>query len=119
MVMNPVTSHAAISSAGELTSRAISAETMKMPEPIIEPITSVVALVRPSPFTNSLSPLVRETVFVSVLNRPLGVGKLSSEESTPKAAGILLLPAAENSAGRRLPPPSPHLPQLQTWRWYG
>src|SRR5271157_1284295 len=75
MVMKPVTSHAAISSAGELTSRAISADTMKMPEPIIEPITSVVALVRPSPFTNSLSPLARETVFVSVLNRPLGCGR--------------------------------------------
>src|SRR5664279_2771574 len=75
MVMNPVTIHAAISRAGELTSRAISADTIKMPEPIIEPITSVVALVRPSPFTNSLSPLARETVFASVLNRPLGSGR--------------------------------------------
>src|SRR5664279_4628122 len=75
MVRNPVTSQAPISSAGELVSRAISADTMKMPEPIMEPITSVVALVRPSPFTNSLSPLARETVFVSVLNRPLGYGR--------------------------------------------
>ena len=53
MVMNPVTSHAPISSAGEFTSREISAETMKMPEPIIEPITSMVALVSPSPLTSS------------------------------------------------------------------
>ena len=45
---------------------------MKMPEPIIEPMTSVVALVRPSPFTNSFSPEARETVFVSVLKKPLG-----------------------------------------------
>ncbi len=49
------TAQAAISSAGESTSRAISAETMKMPEPIIEPMTSMVALVRPRPLTSSLS----------------------------------------------------------------
>ena len=34
---------------------AISAETIKMPEPIMEPITSMVALVRPRPLTSSLS----------------------------------------------------------------
>ena len=45
-----------MSSAGEPVMRAMSAETMKMPEPIMEPMTSVVALVRPRPFTNSLSP---------------------------------------------------------------
>ena len=55
MVRKPVTSQAPINSAGESTSRVISAETIKMPEPIIEPITSMVALVRPRPFTNSLS----------------------------------------------------------------
>jgi hypothetical protein len=31
----------------------MSAETIKIPDPIIDPITSMVALVRPSPFTNS------------------------------------------------------------------
>src|SRR5690242_1712821 len=55
MVINAVTSHAPISSAGESTSRAISADTRKMPEPIIEPITNMVELVRPSPLTNSRS----------------------------------------------------------------
>src|SRR3974390_3920149 len=75
MVRKPVTSHAPRSNAGELVSRAISADTIKMPEPIIEPMTSVVALVRPSPFTNSLSPPVRETVFVSVLKEPLESGR--------------------------------------------
>src|SRR5277367_865808 len=55
MVIKPVTSHAAISNAGEFTSRDISEDTMKIPEPIIEPITSMVALVRPRPLTNSLS----------------------------------------------------------------
>ena len=55
MVRKPVTSQAPISSAGEPTSRPISAETIKMPEPIIEPMTSMVALVNPRPFTSSLS----------------------------------------------------------------
>ena len=53
--MNPVTTHARISNAGESTSRAISADTMKMPEPIMEPITSMVALVRPKPLMSSAS----------------------------------------------------------------
>src|SRR5882757_3409192 len=53
MVRKPVTSHAPISSAGELTSRLIPAETIKMPEPIMDPMTRVVALVRPRPFTIS------------------------------------------------------------------
>ncbi len=53
MVKNPVISHAPISSAGDCTSREISADTIKMPDPIIDPITSMVALVRPSPLTSS------------------------------------------------------------------
>src|ERR1039457_5956268 len=69
MVMNPMTTQAAMSSAGELTSRAISAETMKMPEPIMEPMTSVVELVRPRPLIHSLSPVL-DTVFVSVAKEP-------------------------------------------------
>ena len=61
MVRNPVISQAPINKTGELTSREISAETRKIPEPIIEPITSMVELVRPSPLTNSRS--VDEEVF--------------------------------------------------------
>src|SRR5258708_4128779 len=53
--MKPAMAQAPISSAGESTSRAISAETIKIPEPIIDPITSMVALVSPSPLTSSLS----------------------------------------------------------------
>src|ERR1700733_6773016 len=71
MVRYPVTTQAPISNTGESTKREISAETIKMPEPIMEPITSVVALVRPSPLTNSLSPEARDTVFSSVANEPL------------------------------------------------
>src|SRR5216684_8384923 len=76
MVRNPVTTHAPISNAGEPTSRAISAETMKMPDPIIDPVTSMVELVRPRPLTNSrsgeLSVLVT-TGLASTLNRPPAV----------------------------------------------
>ena len=48
-------SQAPMSNAGDVTSREISADTMKMPEPIMEPITSMVALVRPRPLTSSWS----------------------------------------------------------------
>src|SRR5512140_2241992 len=51
--MNAVTAHVMISSEGELTCRAMSADTMKMPEPIIEPMTMAVELGRPSPRINS------------------------------------------------------------------
>src|SRR5215470_13173747 len=72
MVRNPVIAHAPISKAGELVSREISADTRNMPEPIIEPITSMVALVKPSPLTNSRSDEGTEAtgkVFASVLNK--------------------------------------------------
>jgi hypothetical protein len=49
IVIAAVTSHAAISSAGEPSERDISADTMKMPEPIIEPITMAVAEKSPMP----------------------------------------------------------------------
>ena len=52
IVINAVTSHAAISSAGEPSPRDISADTMKMPDPIIEPITIAVAENSPIPCTN-------------------------------------------------------------------
>jgi hypothetical protein len=54
MVIKPVTAQARIRRAGDSTSLAISAETMKIPEPIIEPITREVALVRLIPLTNSV-----------------------------------------------------------------
>ena len=38
----------------------------KMPDPIIEPMTSVVALVRPRPFTNSFSLETTLAIFASV-----------------------------------------------------
>src|SRR5437879_1739486 len=52
IVINAVTSHAAISNAGDPSPRDISAETIKMPDPIIEPITIAVAENSPIPCTN-------------------------------------------------------------------
>jgi len=52
LVINAVTSQAAISSAGDPRPRDISAETIKMPDPIIEPITIAVAENSPIPCTN-------------------------------------------------------------------
>src|SRR5579864_3667531 len=74
MVMKAVTTQAPISRAGESTSRAISADTRKIPDPIIDPITSMVELVRPRPLMNSRSSPPRADAcagiaFASTLNR--------------------------------------------------
>jgi hypothetical protein len=52
IVITAVTNHAAISSAGDPNPRDISADTIKMPDPIIEPITMAVAENKPIPCTN-------------------------------------------------------------------
>jgi hypothetical protein len=52
IVIAAVTSHAPISSAGDPTVRLMSAETIKIPDPIIDPITIVVAENNPIPCTN-------------------------------------------------------------------
>src|SRR5881396_757962 len=52
-VMTPVTIHARRSQSGEPSVRDMLAETMKIPEPIIEPATSIVASVRVIALTNS------------------------------------------------------------------
>lgn len=51
--MTPVAIHVIRSQSGELSVRAMSEETMKMPEPIIEPATSMVASVNVNARTNS------------------------------------------------------------------
>ena len=50
--MNPESSHAPINHIGDGRPRAMLAETMKMPDPIIEPATSIVASVSDIAFTN-------------------------------------------------------------------
>src|SRR5688500_4207981 len=51
--MTPVRTHARSRKNGDSTFRTMSAETMKIPEPIIEPATSIVASVRLMALTNS------------------------------------------------------------------
>src|SRR5947208_3253675 len=62
----PVTSHATSSQPGLPMSRAICAETMKMPEPIIEPMTTMVESYRPSPRLNSVSSVVAAVAAVGL-----------------------------------------------------
>src|SRR6266542_677026 len=52
IVTIPATTQASSSHSGEPTVRPMSAETMKMPEPIIDPATSIVASVRVIALTN-------------------------------------------------------------------
>jgi hypothetical protein len=56
IVIAAVTSHAAISNAGDPSERDISAETIKIPDPIIDPITIAVAENNPIPCTNCGAP---------------------------------------------------------------
>src|SRR2546423_14159891 len=93
MVTTPETIHAISSQKGELTVREMSAETMKMPEPIIEPATSIVASVSVSALTNS-----RDDVAVSA---PVAVVAV---KALPRALGLRgSLPPALR---RKLWPPS-------------
>ena len=52
IVIAAVTNQAPINRAGEPKARDMSAETMKMPDPIMEPITIAVAENSPIPWTN-------------------------------------------------------------------
>jgi hypothetical protein len=52
IVINPATAHASSSQPGAPINRADSAEVMKMPDPIIEPITIMVASSGPSARTS-------------------------------------------------------------------
>src|SRR5581483_8939188 len=121
MVRNPVTTQAPISKAGESTSRAISAETRKIPEPIIEPMTSMVELVRPRPLTNSRSletSMLEGIGLASTLNQNLrmrggqlrppspGRGRPGLHDFTPEFAKILLLICGAREPDRILPPQS-------------
>src|SRR5882672_7462517 len=65
---------------GDWVCFAISAATMKMPEPIIEPITSVVASSRPRPFTKRLAMRVYCTLPVRNAGADGGGGAVGGEE---------------------------------------
>jgi len=78
MVTTPETTQAISSQNGELTVRAMSADTMKIPEPIIEPATSIVASVSVKALTNSRDDWGASAVDVVVVNallKMLGFGR--------------------------------------------
>src|SRR5262249_39371612 len=58
MVRAPVSNQATSSHPAPPTLRAISAETMKIPEPIIDPTTTIVESYNPRPRLNSVSSMV-------------------------------------------------------------
>jgi hypothetical protein len=68
MVTTPDTTHAINSHSGDASDLDMSAETMKMPEPIIDPATSIVASVRVSALTNSRDDGAVSAVAVVVVN---------------------------------------------------
>src|SRR5438067_2290508 len=63
-VSRPVTIQAPSSHPGLPMVRAMSADTMKMPDPIIAPMTTIVESYRPRPRTNSVSSVVADDVCV-------------------------------------------------------
>src|SRR3954467_8577782 len=68
MVTTPETTHAINNQSGEPTDLAMSADTMKIPDPIIEPATSIVASVSVNALTNSRDDGVVSAVAVVVVN---------------------------------------------------
>src|ERR1700693_4179649 len=85
MVTTPETIHAMSSQNGELTVREISAETIKIPDPIIEPATSIVASVSVSALTNSRDDGVSAVAVVLV--HALPQCSVSSRCFPPRTAG--------------------------------
>ena len=65
MVIKPVVNQTTISNPGLFTCRAMSADTMKIPEPIIEPVTIMVASSGPRLLTSPWSALGVETLAAS------------------------------------------------------
>jgi len=79
MVTTPETTQAIRSQNGEFTVREISAETMNIPEPIIEPATSIVASVSVKALTNSRDAggvSAVDVVVVNALLKMLGFGQV-------------------------------------------
>src|SRR5688572_846897 len=89
--MTPAAIHASMSQSGDPTLREMSAETMKMPDPIIDPATSIVASVSVMALTN---PADDDRVSsVSILSAVLAIRRLrgvgSRAEFTNYDAGRL------------------------------
>ena len=64
IVIKPATAQASSSQPGEPINRADSADVMKMPDPIIEPITIMVASSKPSPRTRLVGCCFKSSPFI-------------------------------------------------------
>src|SRR5919202_1639057 len=95
-VMTPVSSHAMRSHIGEPTLRAMLADTMKIPEPIIDPATSIVASVRVIALTNSGC-------------------DCGAAESCWRAATVVIQLVRRLRPGQRTARPSGGRPRQNTW----
>src|SRR6185503_7248085 len=91
IVRRPVTIHATNNQPGEPTCRDISAETMKMPEPIIDPATIVVESRRPSPRTNPVLLSSATTAASAIMIPPMSVIESASVPASliPEAQPLL------------------------------
>ena len=98
----PAATHAISSQKGELTVREMSAETMKIPDPIIEPATSIVASVSVSALTNPPEDAEASPVPFSLLKSIVseGVGR-QAVRAQFKPAGDPLLDNRASESGLR------------------
>src|SRR5437762_2149096 len=80
-VMMPVRIHATSRNQGDPTLRPMSAETMKIPDPIIEPATSIVASVSDMALTNSDCGCVEDSFTIGLRgSRISGLGGRQTQE---------------------------------------
>jgi hypothetical protein len=98
MVMTLESTHASISHIGEGSPRAMLAETMKIPDPIIDPATSIVASVRDIALTKPGEVPASDCGVASVETAELlmqGAEK-AGEASTANAGGVFLVAIWKN-----------------------
>src|SRR4051794_29417972 len=109
-VINPESSQATSSQPGAPTSRDDSAETMKIPEPIMAPMTSMVA--SRTPRSRSRAPgLAAGSVFAVLMDaRPRRVGETGTENCSQDSSWEGEAPAEPVLSGARQEPRPPGTP---------
>src|SRR5512138_684489 len=88
IVMTPAATHASMSQRGEATVRDISADTMKMPDPIMDPATSIVASVSVRALTNPPGDAWASPVSGILLIHSLREGRDTGKRPASSARGI-------------------------------
>src|SRR5438067_2676158 len=109
IVIKPATAHANSNQPGAPINRADSADVMKMPEPIIEPITIIVASTGPRARTRPVPTFVGEAVGFprTTSSTPREADRFSILSFIWKTSALELLPLlsqAANAMSARIPP---------------